>query len=131
MSTFTLLPANKTEDVNLMYVLYVLKCDYADGRSVIGGALMVIVGLLYLAFEDFVLGDFTWPEKRASPKQDISRILIGIQIGLILLAILVTRSSALSLQAKLGLPRGNQVLGWAVLGQFRNIRTRDVALIIP
>ncbi len=29
---------------------------------------------------------------------------------------IVTRSSALSLQAKLGLPRGNQIVGWAVLG---------------
>lgn len=37
------------------------------------------------------------------------------QIGLIILASLVTRSSALSLQAKLGLPRGNQAVGWLVL----------------
>jgi phosphatidylinositol glycan class N len=29
---------------------------------------------------------------------------------------IVTRSSALSLQAKLGLPRGNQFVGWSVLG---------------
>jgi hypothetical protein len=31
----------------------------------------------------------------------------------------VTRSSALSLQAKQGLPRGNQIVGWVVLGKFR------------
>ena len=31
---------------------------------------------------------------------------------------IVTRSSALSLQAKLGLPRGNQIVGWAVLGMY-------------
>lgn len=101
------------------------------GGSVIGGALMVIVGILYLAFEDFVLGDFTWPKKKASPKQDISRTLVGIQIGLVLLAIFVTRSSALSLQAKLGLPRGNQVLGWIVLGRFQNNRRRDAVLTVP
>ena len=40
------------------------------------------------------------------------------QIGFIILAMIVTRSSALSLQAKLGLPRGNQLVGWAVLGKF-------------
>jgi hypothetical protein len=39
-----------------------------------------------------------------------------MQIGLIILAMVVTRSSALSLQAKNGLPRGNQIVGWAVLG---------------
>lgn len=37
------------------------------------------------------------------------------QTGLVLLAMLVTRSSALSLQARAGLPRGNQVVGWLVL----------------
>lgn len=31
---------------------------------------------------------------------------------------IVTRSSALSLQAKQGLPRGEQVLGWSILGTF-------------
>jgi phosphatidylinositol glycan class N len=29
---------------------------------------------------------------------------------------IVTRSSVLSLQAKQGLPRGEQVLGWTILG---------------
>lgn len=41
------------------------------------------------------------------------------QIGLVLLAMVVTRSSALSLQAKLGLPRGNQVVGWIVLSEYK------------
>lgn len=35
-----------------------------------------------------------------------------------MLAIFVTRSSALSMQAKLGLPRGNQIVGWFVLGML-------------
>lgn len=39
-----------------------------------------------------------------------------MQIGFILLAMVVTRSSALSLQAKQGLPRGNQIVGWFILG---------------
>ncbi|KAK4238646.1 Phosphatidylinositolglycan class N-domain-containing protein [Achaetomium macrosporum] len=100
MSTFTLLPAMKTENVNLIMV---------------GGALMVIVGVLYLVLEDFVLADFTWQEKRSSRSNHVSRTLVGIQVGLTLLSMVVTRSSALSLQAKQGLPRGNQIVGWVVL----------------
>lgn len=40
---------------------------------------------------------------------------MGIQVGLILLAIIVTRSSIASLQAKKGLPLGNQIVGWFTL----------------
>ena len=40
-----------------------------------------------------------------------------VQIGLILLAMLVTHSSATSLQAKLGLPQGSQAVGWVVVGE--------------
>ncbi|KAK3390859.1 Phosphatidylinositolglycan class N-domain-containing protein [Podospora didyma] len=100
MSTFTLLPALKTEDVNLI---------------LIGGGLMVVVGILYLILEDFVLADFSWTEKPASRQHHLSRTLVGIQIGLTLLSMAITRSSALSLQAKQGLPYGNQVMGWVVL----------------
>ena len=37
---------------------------------------------------------------------------MGLQLGVILLTILVTRSSVLAIQARKGLPLGNQVLGW-------------------
>ncbi|KAL2200640.1 Phosphatidylinositolglycan class N-domain-containing protein [Corynascus similis CBS 632.67] len=102
MSTFTLLPAAMTtEDINMI---------------IIGGALMVIVGVLYLILEDFVLSDFGWSDKpSASSKKHVSRTLVGIQVGLTLLSIVVTRSSAMSIQAKQGLPRGNQIIGWVVL----------------
>ncbi|KAK0722153.1 Phosphatidylinositolglycan class N-domain-containing protein [Lasiosphaeria miniovina] len=101
MSAFTLLPpAMKSEDITLI---------------VLGGALMVVVGVLYLIFEDFVLADFSWSAKPSSQKNHLSRALMGAQIGLIILAMVVTRSSALSLQAKQGLPWGNQVTGWLVL----------------
>ena len=79
---------------------------------------MVLVGIIYLILEDFVLSDFGWSEKPPSPRNHVSRTLVGIQIGLILLAVIVTRSSALSMQANQGLPRGNQVMGWVVLGMF-------------
>ncbi|KDN63802.1 putative phosphatidylinositolglycan class N [Colletotrichum sublineola] len=91
MSIFTLLPAMKSEDVPLI---------------VAGGIAMAAIGLAYLVWEDKLL---------AKPALPAARALTGAQVGLILLAILVTRSSALSLQAKRGLPRGNQVVGWIIL----------------
>lgn len=78
---------------------------------------MVVIGLLYLIFEDFVLADFSWNAKPAS-RNHLSRSLVGIQVGLTVLSIIITRSSALSLQAKQGLPRGNQIMGWVTLGKF-------------
>lgn len=83
---------------------------------------MVLVGVLYLVLEDFVLADFTWSEKPSAPRNHVSRTLVGIQIGLTLLSMVITRSSALSLQAKQGLPRGNQIMGWFVLGKSQNWR---------
>ncbi|KAL2153348.1 hypothetical protein VTH82DRAFT_4503 [Thermothelomyces myriococcoides] len=101
MSTFTLLPPAMTaENVNMI---------------IIGGVLMVAIGILYLVLEDYVLSDFGCSNKPLAPKNHVSRTLVGIQIGLTILSIVVTRSSALSLQAKQGLPRGNQILGWVVL----------------
>lgn len=79
---------------------------------------MVAIGILYLVLEDYVLSDFGCSNKPLAPKNHVSRTLVGIQIGLTILSIVVTRSSALSLQAKQGLPRGNQILGWVVLGRF-------------
>ena len=40
---------------------------------------------------------------------------MGVQVGIILLTVLVTRSSVESIQAKKGLPLGNQIVGWFVL----------------
>ncbi|KAI1856742.1 hypothetical protein JX265_011383 [Neoarthrinium moseri] len=103
MSTFTLLPpAMKTENVTLI---------------LLGGLVMVGVGIAYLVFEEKILADFSDASTPKSSRREnhISRALIGIQIGLTLLAMFVTRSSALSLQAKQGLPRGNFVVGWFTL----------------
>ncbi|KAJ4243585.1 Glycosyl phosphatidyl inositol anchor synthesis [Fusarium torreyae] len=99
MSTFTLLPAMKIENIPLILV---------------GGGLMAAIGLAYLVLEDFILSDFA-SFKSKSQRLHTSRTLLGIQIGLILLAMLVTHSSATSLQAKLGLPKGSQAVGWVVL----------------
>ncbi|KAL5614441.1 hypothetical protein BROUX41_004546 [Berkeleyomyces rouxiae] len=99
MSTFTLLPAMKKENLSLIMA---------------GGVLMTLVGLLYLAFEDYILADFSKPTHARQPSPG-SRVITGIQVGLIMLAMVVTCGSTLSLQAKQGLPRGNQVVGWITL----------------
>ncbi|KAL8941845.1 MAG: hypothetical protein Q9211_001653 [Gyalolechia sp. 1 TL-2023] len=99
MSIFTLLPVVKTENVNII---------------LLGGVLMASVGLLYLLFEKSILSASS--SELSSPQADgLSRNILGAQIGLIVLAMIVTRSSISSLQVKQGLPVGNQVIGWLVL----------------
>ncbi|KAF9881387.1 gpi-anchor biosynthetic protein [Colletotrichum karsti] len=102
MGAFTLLPpAMNSEDVSLI---------------VAGGIIMAAIGLTYLVWEDPLLAKSSSREGQATKQaMPIARALTGIQVGLVLLAVFVTRSSALSLQAKSGLPRGNQVVGWVVL----------------
>lgn len=75
---------------------------------------MVIIGVAYLLFEEFVLSDFSKPAL-SHARKPINRSLVGGQVGLIILAMVVTRSSALSIQAKQGLPLGNQIAGLFVL----------------
>lgn len=74
---------------------------------------MVLVGVLYILFEKSILSSTT-SSKQAS-LDGLSATLLGVQIGLIMLAMIVTRSSVASLQAKTGLPFGNQVVGWMIL----------------
>lgn len=57
----------------------------------------------------------TEPASSATAQSSVVRALLGAQVGFIILSMWVTRSSALSLQAKTGLPRGNQAVGWLVL----------------
>ncbi|KAG9243405.1 GPI ethanolamine phosphate transferas-like protein [Calycina marina] len=101
MSTFTLMPAIKTENVFLI---------------LLGGSIMVLIGVLYLICERNLLAKSKFPGDFTNPADSsISRILLGVQIGFIAMAMIVTQSSVVSLQAKLGLPRGNQIVGWLVL----------------
>lgn len=82
---------------------------------------MFSVGVLYLQFEKSIPSfplekrniDQTSPP--APNSNSLSQNIFGAQIGLILLAMVVTRSSIASLQAKRGLPLGNQGVGWLVL----------------
>ncbi|KAL9607127.1 MAG: hypothetical protein Q9167_007932, partial [Letrouitia subvulpina] len=77
----------------------------------------VVQRLLYLLLEKNMLaastsavGDLTLAQA-----DGLSRAILGVQVGLIVLAMIVTRSSVASLQARRGLPLGNQVIGWLVL----------------
>jgi phosphatidylinositol glycan class N len=102
MSIFTLLPANKVENANLI---------------LLGGLITVVVGLAYILFEKSMLvQNAPGSSSLASNKPDgISRAIMGAQVGLVALAMLVTRSSVFSLQAKQGLPLGTQIVGWVTL----------------
>ncbi|KAL9103172.1 MAG: hypothetical protein Q9163_001777 [Psora crenata] len=100
MSIFTLLPAIKVENSNTI---------------LLGGFLMGLVGVLYLLFEKSILSPGTRLSRPAPTLDNVTKSIIGGQVGLIALAMIVTRSSIKSLQAKHGLPFGNQVVGWFVL----------------
>ncbi|KAL8903285.1 MAG: hypothetical protein Q9207_004027 [Kuettlingeria erythrocarpa] len=102
MSLFTLLPVVKIENTSVILM---------------GGFLMASVGLLYLWFGRSILSASPSAKSESSSMQadGFSRNVVGAQIGLIVLAMIVTRSSVASLQAKRGLPLGNQIIGWLVL----------------
>jgi phosphatidylinositol glycan class N len=99
MSTFTLLPANKAEDTRLI---------------LLGGALMFSVGAMYLIFEKAIVAD-SRTDDTLSELDNKSRIILSIQLGLVLLAMIVTNSAIGYIQARQGLPLGVLVVGWATL----------------
>ncbi|KAK5072747.1 Glycosyl phosphatidyl inositol anchor synthesis [Lithohypha guttulata] len=91
----------------------VIKVENANTITM-GGLLMLAAGLFYLAFEQSITA------KSRSGKVDartnsLSRTIMGFQAGIVGLTIIVTRSSVASLQAKEGLPLGNQIVGWLCL----------------
>ena len=99
LSTFTLLPVVKVESSTMVTA---------------GGVLMFGAGVLYLILEDDITRQSTSVNVNSEPNV-LSRVLMGLQAGIVLLTVVVTRSSIASLQAKRGLPLGNQVVGWLVL----------------
>ena len=126
MSIFTLVPAIKVEDSNLILV---------------GGMLILVIGVLYIVLEQRLIVQAVANNKEfeAARPDGLSRSILGVQVracrrpdcactadtpakvGLVALAILVTRSSVASLQAKQGLPLGTQLVGWATLGRFYTV----------
>ncbi|KAI9892494.1 MAG: Glycosyl phosphatidyl inositol anchor synthesis [Vezdaea aestivalis] len=101
MSSFTLLPVVKVESLN---------------QIIWGGALIFFIGILYLGYERQILANSKTYRAggTVSSVDGIARTVLGAQVGLIGLAIWVTRSSVQSLQAKNGLPLGTQTVAWLV-----------------
>ena len=83
----------------------------------LGGLLMTVVGLLYLVFEKVIISPPQDRSNAAAGLDAASKGIVVLQIGLVVLSMIVTRSSVSSLQAKRGLPFGNQVVGWIILGK--------------
>ena len=102
MSIFTVLPANKVEDPRLIFL---------------GGVLIFVIGILYIAFERNLLIQTASTKEFTAKVDGLSRTILGVQVGLVALAMVVTRSSVASLQARQGLPLGTQVVGWFTLGK--------------
>ena len=117
MSVFTLLPANKVEDPNLI---------------LLGGLLILAIGVLYIAFEKSLVASAPSASAAGLGKQELdglSRTVLGVQVGLVALAMIVTRSSVTSLQAKQGLPLGTQVVGWGTLGKSSSFPTVSFRMV--
>jgi phosphatidylinositol glycan class N len=87
LGIFTLLPVIKDESIP---------------QILTGGVVMSLLGLYYTI------------RLRRDLRLTAGPVFIaGLQLGLLALSIVVTISSVRSLQARLGLPLGNQVVGWA------------------
>ncbi|KAJ4986774.1 phosphatidylinositolglycan class N [Stagonosporopsis vannaccii] len=100
MSSFTLLPANKAENVSSI---------------MLGGGLMFLVGAFYLAFEEKILATGRQSSSYEAKTSFNARLILSVQLGLVLLSMIVTNSSIYYVQAKQGLPLGNLVIGWSTL----------------
>ena len=79
---------------------------------------MLLVAILYLVFEQQIIPPPKDRDQASNRLDSVSRSILGVQAGLIMLAMIVTRSSIASLQARQGLSIGNQVLGWLVLSIY-------------
>lgn len=90
LSLFTVMPVVKQESVN----------QVVSSGFVMAG--LSFCGIVYLA--------------RKLKLRGTTMVTCGIQLSLILLASIVSRTSILSLQARKGLPAGSQLVGWMVLG---------------
>lgn len=77
---------------------------------------MFCIGALYLIFEKNILSDGqTQDEHTKIGLSEKSRLLISVQLGLVLLSMIVTKSSIGYIQARQGLPLGALVVGWVTL----------------
>jgi phosphatidylinositol glycan class N len=82
MSSFTLLPAMKVEDLTLMCVKIPFKMHHSNvEKSLSGGFLMAAIGVVYLAFEKKILAKSGLAGDSTAPADNVlSRSLIGVQV---------------------------------------------------
>ena len=84
MSTFTLLPVVKMEDVNLMFVIRPhYSVQILTSSSLLGGALMLAVGVLYLLYDKSIISKSqASPGSLGSESADgVSRAVLGAQVS--------------------------------------------------
>jgi phosphatidylinositol glycan class N len=81
---------------------------------------MAAIGIVYLVFEDYIIEQLpkTKKEEVAAGKPIVSRTVFGIQIGLVVLSMIVTRLSIDSIVSRQGLPIGTQIVGWLTLSML-------------
>jgi phosphatidylinositol glycan class N len=93
---------------------------------------MFAVGVLYLLFEKSILADAEASRDELSePRADgLSRLIIGVQVGLVALAMIVTKSSVWYIQAREGLPTGTKYIGWITLGMYFTLPIATVPRLI-
>jgi phosphatidylinositol glycan class N len=80
---------------------------------------MFVVGVLYLIFEKSITANARSSDNNLTAQglDTTSRNILGVQIGLVLLAMIVTRSSVITLDSKQALGTGNIYVGWVTLGR--------------
>jgi hypothetical protein len=90
---------------------------------------MLGFGVWYLGFGSGWIARFSGSDNIDRSSNSLKPVVTGtqvynslaftyLQIGLIALTMILTQISATALQNKEGLPFGNQLLGWTVLGIF-------------
>ena len=108
-------PLQPSKNLRSLHYSRSKRANHWHGR-LLGGILMLLVAVLYLLFENRIIPASKKSNQELSPRLDgVFRSILGIQAGLTVLAMIVTRSSIASLQARKGLPIGNQVTAWIVL----------------
>lgn len=95
MSTYTLFDAVKVEDLE--------QINFAS---------ILILGLAIVSY--YKILQYSYQNQKFPVISKYTKNLINVQIALVLLMTLVTNKSVLSLQAREGLPKSCQFLGWAI-----------------
>ncbi len=87
MASFTFLPVVKVESVNLMQVsisfTYISSSIADSDLSLLGGSIMCLIGLFYLAFGDYLLrrSEVAKASMEDDTRAGFARIILGVQVS--------------------------------------------------